>query len=393
MQLDTLTLTAMGSFVAACSGVTLLIVWWANRETAAVAFWGLASLAAATALFSLVMGTAYHEPAFMIGSAYLLVLNHGLVWMGARALDSKPASIVVTLLGLAVFFIAGMLPFANPGAAALALSAAYLVAAAVSLWQSRAERLPARRPLLVLVAIHAVVTFLGPASMVGNAGPMIQAPPLMSLFGVIHFESIIFAVGTAVFVLLFVKERSEAASNLAATVDSLTGIANRAAFMHAATNILDRCRREDAPVSVVMFDLDKFKSINDAFGHATGDAVIRRFCAVTATALRPNDAFGRLGGEEFAVVLASSSIESAVARAERIRAAFEADCRIVGDYQVYATASAGVSASVNGDTELGSLLKMADQALYVAKAAGRNRVKRADQLDANRGRSTVIRLG
>ena len=393
MQLDTLTLTTMGSFVAACSGVTLLIFWWANRETAAVAFWGLASLAAAAALFSLVMGTAYHEPALMIGSAYLLVLNHGLVWKGARALDSKPASIAVTLSGLAVLFIAGMLPVTNSGAGALALCAAYLVAAAVSLWQSRAERLPARRPLFVLVAIHAVVTFLGPASMAWSAGPMIQAPPLMSLFGVIHFESIIFAVGTAVFVLLFVRERSEAASNLAATVDSLTGIANRAAFMEAATKIMDRCRRENVPVSVIMFDLDKFKSINDAYGHATGDAVIQKFCAVTAAALRTNDAFGRLGGEEFAVVLASSSIESAVARADRIRAAFEADCRIEGDYQVYATVSAGVSVSVNGDMELGSLLKMADQALYVAKAAGRNRVKRADQLDSKRDRSAVIRLG
>jgi diguanylate cyclase (GGDEF)-like protein len=392
MQIDTLTLMVTGSFVAACAGATLLFAWWANRGAVALAMWGLAGLAAAAGICSLIMATVYQEPAFFVGAAYLLVLNDGLIWKGARTLDAKPAPIAGLLSGLALFFFIGMFSPQNAGPSSLAISAAYLFGAAVSLWQSRAERLPARRPLIVLITIHAAVTLVGAFSRIGTVGTVIEPPPLMSFFGVIHFESIIFAVGTAAFVLLLVKERSEAASHLAATVDSLTGIANRAAFMQAATAIMDRCRREDAPVSVIMFDLDKFKGINDTYGHATGDAVIQKFCAVAAAALRPIDAFGRLGGEEFAIVLASSSIESAFVRAERIRAAFEENCRIVGDKHVNATVSTGVSVSLNGDTAIGALLKLSDAALYAAKASGRNRVKRADQIDSKIGHSTLIRV-
>ena len=109
---------------------------------------------------------------------------------------------------------------------------------------------------------------------------------------------------------------------MVARTDPLTGIANRAAFLENAGRVLDRCRRDSAPVSVMMFDLDRFKAINDRYGHAVGDAVIRKFCEIATAALRPNDVFGRMGGEEFAVVLPGSSIEAACARAERIRNSF-----------------------------------------------------------------------
>ncbi len=392
MQLDTLTLMAMGSFVAACSGTLLLVAWWANRKLLALAIWGIAGLAAAAGILCLMMATAYQEPLLMIGAGYWLALNHGLIWKGARALDEKPAPIALALAGVGLLFVVGLLPASIRGAGPLVISAAYLLAATISLWRGRAERLPARLPLTVLLGVHASVTLIGTVSMIGSRGVGIQVPELMSFFGIIHFESIIFAVGTAAFALSLVKERSEAASQLAAVIDPLTGIANRAGFLDAAAKIMHRCQREGAPVSVIMFDLDKFKSINDTFGHATGDAVIRKFCAVTAAALRPYDAFGRLGGEEFAVVMAATSIEAAAIRADRIRAAFEADARIVDDHQVLATVSAGVSESAKADAEIGSLLKLSDQALYAAKAAGRNRVKRADQLDAKRVRSDIIRV-
>src|SRR5581483_5706205 len=94
-------------------------------------------------------------------------------------------------------------------------------------------------------------------------------------------------------------------------IDALTGVANRASFTESATRMLERCRREGTPASVMMFDLDKFKIVNDRYGHAVG-------------ALRQTDVFGRIGGEEFAAVLPGTSIEAAFVRAERIRAAFAA---------------------------------------------------------------------
>jgi diguanylate cyclase (GGDEF)-like protein len=155
---------------------------------------------------------------------------------------------------------------------------------------------------------------------------------------------------------------------------------------------MGRCRRESVPVSVMMCDLDRFKAINDTHGHAVGDTVIRRFCEVVAALLRPNDVFGRLGGEEFAVVLPRSSIEAACARAERIRASFAEHCRFVEDRQVDATVSCGLAASVNAEQTLSALLELSDVALYRAKSEGRNRVKRADQPKPDGGSSSIIRV-
>jgi diguanylate cyclase (GGDEF)-like protein len=141
-----------------------------------------------------------------------------------------------------------------------------------------------------------------------------------------------------------------------------------------------------------MFDLDRFKTINDTFGHATGDDVIRMFCKITAAALRPTDIFGRIGGEEFAVVMPRSGVEAAFVRAERIRAAFAEECGVVNGHPVNATASGGVSVSIDTETSLSLLLKHSDDALYRAKAAGRNRIKRADQLAPGNAESDVIRV-
>jgi diguanylate cyclase (GGDEF)-like protein len=254
------------------------------------------------------------------------------------------------------------------------------------------ERLAARWPFIVLTAVHAAVLLIGFYSTLNGSTAQDQVPAVMSLFGLIHFENIIFALGTAVFLLALVKERSEAASRIAANTDPLTGIANRAGFMESAGRLVGRCRHDRAPVSVMMFDLDRFKAINDTHGHAVGDGVIRKFCEVTAASLRPNDVFGRIGGEEFAVVLPGSSIEAACVRAERIRASFAENCRFVRGHQVNATVSGGVSASANTEQTLSTLLEYSDVALYRAKAEGRNCVKCGDQLEPQDGLSTVIRV-
>jgi diguanylate cyclase (GGDEF)-like protein len=269
---------------------------------------------------------------------------------------------------------------------AFAVDAIYLFAAALTLWLGRDERLPARMPVIGFIFVHAVFMLIGIHSI---SGEMDRVPTLMSFFGAIHFEGIVFSVGTATFLLVLIKERGEAASRLAASIDALTGVANRAAFMAAAGRVIDRCRHDASPVAVVMFDLDRFKSINDSFGHAVGDTVIRKFGEVCAAALRPTDVFGRIGGEEFAAVLPRSSIEVAFVRADRIRALFAEECQVVGNRAVNATVSGGVSVSVDGSLVLSELLEFSDQALYRAKASGRNRVKRAEQIVPEGGLAVV----
>jgi diguanylate cyclase (GGDEF)-like protein len=127
------------------------------------------------------------------------------------------------------------------------------------------------------------------------------------------------------------------------------------------------------PVSVLAFDLDNFKSINDRFGHAVGDDVIRVFAWVANSSIRSSDFVARLGGEEFAVIL-SGGLDEGIQVAERVRVAFENAGRAISGRYVGATVSVGVAAHP-APTNIDALLARADEALYAAKAAGRNRVE------------------
>jgi diguanylate cyclase (GGDEF)-like protein len=394
MQLDLPTLMATGSFVTACAGAVLLIAWLQNRNAAALGIWGLSDIIAAAAIFLLMAGAALHLPSRPVLGVVLLPLSQGLVWKAARTLDGKTAPLSLALLGMMVVAVANLTPGLQfiAGAVGPGVGAVYIAAVAIGLWRGRGERLPARGPLTAFAGVHAGVLVIGMYSFFNRAVGADQVPSVMSLFGLVHFESIIFFVGTAVFLLSLVRERSEAASRAAATIDSLSGIANRSALLERAERIMERCRRDNAPVSVVMFDLDRFKTVNDTYGHAVGDDVIKRFCEVTADMLRPNDIFGRMGGEEFAVVLPGAGIEAAAVRADRIRASFATSCRFVKGYPVNATVSAGVAASDYAqERTLSALLESSDKALYCAKAAGRNRVERAHE-GAGRGLASVIRV-
>jgi diguanylate cyclase (GGDEF)-like protein len=382
MQLDLPTLMVMQSFAMACAGTVLLVAWSQNRKVATVGLWGLANVIAGGGILSLMLGLTLRQPVCSILGGVLMPLHAGLMWKAARTIDAKPAPLVLALLGAAVVGLANVVPLLQRGnAAALSLivGAVYFAAAATALWLGRKERLTARWPLIILAAVQATFYLIGAYSTLTGVTGQDGVPSILSLFGIIYFESIVFALGSSIFILALVKERNEAVGLAAARTDSLTGIANRAAFLESAARLLNRCRRDGAPVSVMMFDLDRFKAVNDKYGHAVGDAVIRKFCKVTAAALRPNDVFGRLGGEELAVVLPGSSIEAAYARAERIRVSFAASSRFVGNRQVDATVSCGLSASLNAEQTLNALLEASDTALYRAKTQGRNRAERADQ--------------
>jgi diguanylate cyclase (GGDEF)-like protein len=393
MHLDLPTLVVMGSFVAFCAGTILLLAWVQNRRVPALATWGVANLANTVGILCLVLGPTLGQPVWPILSAIFLVSAPGLIWKGSRGLDAKPGSLVVALFGAIMVALASAYPGTRSiiGLLSIAASSIYCFAATFTLWTGRKEHLFARWPLMMLMGVHGVVLSIGTYSTFSGSIAGGEVPPLLSSFGLIHFESIVFTIGTAVFVLLLVKERNEAAIRDSANIDPLTGIANRTAFMERAGRVIDRCRRENAPVSVIMFDLDRFKAINDSHGHAVGDVVIRRFCVVVAAMLRPNDVFGRMGGEEFAVVLPGSGIEAAFVRAERINITFAEDCRFIEGRQVSATVSGGVSMSASAQAALSALLEDADAALYRAKAAGRNRIARSEKPDPNGG-STVIRV-
>jgi diguanylate cyclase (GGDEF)-like protein len=394
MTLDLPTLMVMQSFALASAGAVLAFAWLQNRAVSALAIWGLADVLAAAGILSLMVGATSRQPAWSAIGGVLLVLQAGLIFKAARIIDGKPGPLVLAFLGAGLVIVAGGVPVLRgfAGSVSLAGGAAYTAATGISLWLGLHDRLVARRALIAFMAVHSLALWIGTLSTFsGSTGPDV-VPAVLSLFGFIYFESVIFALGTAVFVIALVKERSEAVSRAAARTDALTGIANRTALLENAGRALLRCQRVGAPMSVVMFDLDRFKSINDRFGHAAGDAVLRKFCEITSATLRPHDLFGRLGGEEFAVIMPGCSVEAALARAERIRASFVEGCRSVGSHHMKATVSGGVSASATSAETLEVLLEYSDAALYEAKAEGRNRIKRANQDGPSGSASNVFRV-
>jgi diguanylate cyclase (GGDEF)-like protein len=394
MNLDLPTLMVVQSFALACAGAVLFSVWLPNRIVSALALWGLANVSAAAGFLSLMLGFTLRQPLWLVIGGSLLPLQASLMWKATRSIESKPTPLVFVFLGPAIVSLTNFVPGLREVNASLPLATglAYTLATATTLWLGRTERLAARWPLIILLLVHAAALSIGMETAFTQPSSHDIVPSIASLFGLIYFESIIFALGTAVFVIALVNERSEAAGITAGRIDPLSGILNRAGFMDNAARTLERCQRDGAPVSVMMFDLDRFKTINDTHGHAAGDAVIRKFCENTIAALRPNDVFGRLGGEEFAVVLPRSGIEAAHIRAERIRASFAENCQFILNRQVDATVSGGVAMNVNAEQTLDALLESSDAALYDAKTEGRNRIKRAGQPKAERGVSNVFRV-
>jgi diguanylate cyclase (GGDEF)-like protein/PAS domain S-box-containing protein len=159
-----------------------------------------------------------------------------------------------------------------------------------------------------------------------------------------------------------------------ATTDSLTGAFNRRHFMESANSEIARSRRHQHALSVLMFDIDKFKSINDNYGHPVGDEAIRALARNLTEGGRNCDLVGRLGGEEFAMLLPETPLEQAIEVAERLRLAIM-DIRIqAGDKIVSYTSSIGVAELAERDRNIEDMLSRADEALYEAKNSGRNRV-------------------
>jgi len=265
--------------------------------------------------------------------------------------------------------------------ARLGIAVACLVAAGAALRsaanQERAEHRP--RPLLGLASVVLVFgAVLGlydaQARLFGQAG--VNASLVSWLWLLFDFAVPVLALR----MVRVMTERDAALEQLAAlsTTDPLTELPNRRGFDAQAGTALSAAQRAGQPCSVLVLDLDRFKAINDGFGHPAGDIVLRATAASLREQLRAGDVPGRLGGEEFGLLLPDCDAVGAVLLAERIRAAIRAGVPHPDPARVV-TVSVGVAQLGAGPPlrALGKALGAADKALYAAKAAGRDRVKLA----------------
>lgn len=177
-------------------------------------------------------------------------------------------------------------------------------------------------------------------------------------------------------IMLWTYRHKRTASKLKGIVekDTLTGIATRYHFNNVASNILKRCEKNHQPVACVLFDLDNFKRVNDSYGHPVGDWAIRETVKAAVGACRSNDIIGRLGGEEFAILLPNCNNEQAKAVAEKCRVAIEAIDTAPTGHHFSMSASFGVTDTERCQYNMEKLYAYADAALYCSKDRGRNRV-------------------
>lgn len=210
--------------------------------------------------------------------------------------------------------------------------------------------------------------------------PMIAAGEAVGVFGVGSeppLSEVEKAVvnGVAPLLAVSVKNAQRFHALLESTVhDGLTGCANRAHAMAVIDGELSRSRRSKLPLSVIMFDLDRFKEINDQFGHLCGDAVLSAVGKRMSRVLRASDLKCRYGGEEFLVLLPDTNMAGAQRAAEVLRGELADHAVPWNEHGVRVTASFGVTAVTSGELDVTAIIARADAALYQAKAAGRNRV-------------------
>ena len=384
MPLDIPTLIIVSIFVTAILGLLLLFVWVQDRSIQALAWWGVAYLVAGLSI-ALLSGqfTVANAASVDIASA-LLFAACGLSWNGARLFDEKPVRPFSMFAGALIWLLACLIPaFSASTTGRMIVSSLivsnYTLVTAFELWSGRAEKLVTRWPAMLVLALHGVVFPAQiPLTMLQPKG---YESPLLSngWIALLALETLLYVIASAFIVLAMAKERNERIHKTAASTDPLTGVPNRRAVIAAGNTLIRTKAAPERPVAALMFDLDFFKAINDRFGHAIGDRVLKVFANTATANLRSTDIFGRLGGEEFAAILPNMDIDAAVTAAERVRAAFLQAATEIDGLSVHGSLSAGVTITTDSATNIDALLSIADEALYVAKANGRNRVEVASK--------------
>lgn len=385
MILDLTTLYIVSAMVTGTSGI-LFLLDMRGRPDPALRWWGAAFLCAISP--ALIYAVAAQQPDFValnpVGNGFV-VAGSSLLWVGARSFNKRQTPLAMWLGPVALTIV---LPFVldHP---LQTWSGFPLLAGWVVVFNTLAayECLRAPAPRLRNSAVLAGAWALGAAFYVLRLAAFLLYGPDDPRFAVPFGSE---ATTVAVLMLIVVssfsmvalgKEVSERALQEAASRDGLTGALNRATFTRLAETEMAQGALTGAPVAMLLLDLDHFKRVNDTHGHAIGDAVLVSVAAAMARCIGPRDLFCRYGGEEFAVLLPGANIELAHAVAERILRSVRSIAVGTPGGLLRPTTSIGIAAGLSRSTDLTTMLREADIALYRAKSGGRNRAMGAGRDD------------
>lgn len=377
MTLHLPTLLLLDICVLALLGALMLHTWRRSENEATLGWMaGMLLLAAPGTLLLSLRGIGVDTLSIVLGNV-LLRLAAGLGWAAMRVfVGRRPCwpgvmggALLWALLCLWPYFMSSLQLRVTVGTL---LTILYAALAAWELWRARRQLEVAIAPAVALLLMHVLfctgLLLLGS----GQAIERVWSGLNDSFVTWRLLETFLFAIGIAFVTLAMVRERAELRLRAVANCDPLTGIGNRRAFMAEAQVLLAYCQRSGRPAALLMCDLDHFKQLNDCHGHAMGDTALIGFGRVLSQSIRQSDVCGRIGGEEFACLLPDADAAQAELVAERIRR----ECReLMPDPALCFSVSIGVASVVQAGYELPCLLAQADQALYRAKANGRNRVE------------------
>jgi len=381
-SLDASTLVVVATCITTLLGMFLLFV--SKRDSVrALAWWGSAYIIGGFSVALWSRSGALPDSMYASLPHALLFVACGMMWSAARLFHGRNVLWVSMFAGAVIWFLAtnvdSFVEVTNDRFVLSALIVAtYTFLTAFELWRER-RKTQVRRWIGIFVPILHGSIFLIPiplASLLPQGNGLVTlATGWIAIFAI---EALLYAVGMAFIVLVLAQDRTVHLHKTAAETDLLTGVFNRRAFLAGANKLMTAQAKRRGQVGVLLFDLDKFKSINDRFGHAVGDDVLKLFAQTACAAIRTTDIFGRFGGEEFAIIL-PGGVEEAVLVAERVRFAFEVRAGEVSGHEINGTVSIGVTSATvpkNFDPRMiDEMLVRADHALYRAKENGRNRIE------------------
>jgi diguanylate cyclase (GGDEF)-like protein len=375
MHLDTVTLRVAFAVVAFTLALLFYFAAYRNTRSPYSAWWCVAlTLFLAGSASYLFNGTAHQVWANPLGNS-LLIAGATCVWAGARSLRaSRPRSWQLAA-GPAVVTVSSALenPAVNVwsgGAVFLALMSLMLGLASRELWRLEPGYSRVRIPLAIAAGFFSAYYF---CRLVVYAGEGPDGPVFVAYFcsAVTTLVTMVLLVVVSFSMAALSSEQQTRALRAVATQDGLTGLLNRSAFMELASDELQRLRRTKALGSLILADIDHFKTVNDTYGHAAGDVALQAFASACNDTVRSTDLVGRYGGEEFIFLLPGVSPD----RAEAITAEINRQLKSVrgpGGSRM-PTTSYGIAPIDHGTAGLDELIATADAALYQAKSLGRNR--------------------
>lgn len=373
MHFDIFTVMAASSTVVVVLGMTIFLFWSRDTKASWLAWWCV-SFGVLAFGNVLVMARPMLPNAISSGiGASFLIGGFGLVWQAARQFEGKSPilwPVAAAIAGwLGIYFLGGIAD--NLPARIIVSSvpmAGGLYLAALEIWGGRAEHLPSRKGAFVVLA------FLGSLFAARVPAAHFVPYPMGGLpvdgVWVAGFNGFIIlsAIVLTAFLISMTMERVELGQRALARVDPLTGLFNRRALEEAFEGSVA------ANTAVMLFDLDRFKLVNDIYGHTAGDALLQRFTRICQENIRQVDFAARMGGEEFLIIVHDVEEHGAYQIAERIRISFADSLLATQRGEVGCTVSAGIEVSVDDGLGIDALVQRADAKLYKAKANGRNRI-------------------